>query len=153
MYKFGKNSVSGFIMLFLFLLGIPTLQMAVDQKDPEALANYVLQAIRVNDLDALYNVMDKDKKMAYTPFTPSKRDGLLELVEKDQKKIGKRTKIAELRKCTTISGKQGVAAKVKKKGKEVFVIILAIDKNDNLYYYEETLTLSSKLYKELKAFK
>ena len=119
-----------------------------DLSDPVKVANDVLNFIRTADADGMLAIMDPDQKQAYLPFTPDKKQEMLRMIEKDKVKIGKVKKVSELRQCTTFSGKPGIAAKVRKKSGELFVITLS--KQDNRYYYDNLLTTTPKAYKNLK---
>jgi len=119
-----------------------------DLSDPVKVANDVLNFIQSDNAEGMLAVMDPDQKQAFLPFTPDKRQEILRVMGKDKEKIGKVKKISEIRECTTFSGKPGVAAKVRKKGSELYVIVLS--KVDNLYYYDNLLTLTPDAYKELK---
>jgi hypothetical protein len=130
-----------------FLLPAVAPADSVNRSDPAAVAKYVLNSIQQNNLEALLEVMDKDQKQGYLPLTPENREALAKLVRDDLKKVGKRGRISELRKCTTLSGKPGVVARARKKGDEVYVIILA--KENDIYSYENTLTLLKQAYNEL----
>ena len=119
-----------------------------DLSDPVKVANDVLNFIQSVDAEGMLAVMDPDQKQAYLPFTPDKRQEILRVIGKDKKKIGKVKKVSEIRECTTFSGKPGIAAKVSKKSGELYVIILS--KVDDLYYYDNLLTLTPDAYKKLK---
>jgi hypothetical protein len=119
-----------------------------DLSDPVKVANDVLNFIHSDNAEGILAVMDPDQKQAYLPFTPDKRQEILRVIGKDKEKIGKVKTISEIRECTTFSGKAGIAAKVRKKGSELYVIVLS--KVDNLYYYDNLLTLTPDAYKELK---
>ncbi|UCH93734.1 MAG: hypothetical protein JSV88_26180 [Candidatus Aminicenantes bacterium] len=123
----------------------------LDRTDPLAVANYALMLVRVGDVDGMLGIMDKDQKKAYVPFTPDKREEMQNAVKEYSEKIGKVTQVSEIRELTTLSGKPGVAAKIGKKSGEVVVIVLS--KEDNIYYYDDFLTLTSKAYKQLKLIK
>ena len=122
-----------------------------DLSDPVKVANDVLNFIKSNNAEGMLAVMDPDQKQAYLPFTPDKRQEILRVIGKDKEKIGRVKTISEIRECTTFSGKPGIAAKVRKKGGELYVIVLS--KVDNLYYYDNLLPLTPDAYKELKFIK
>ena len=122
-----------------------------DLTDPVKVANDVLNFIQSDNADGMLAVMDPDQKQAYLPFTPDKRQEMLRVIGKDKEKIGKVKKVSEIRECTTFSGKPGIAAKVRRKSSELYVIILA--KTDNLYYYDNLLTLTPDAYNNLKLIK
>ena len=119
-----------------------------DLSDPVKVANDVLNFIHSDNAEGILAVMDPDQKQAYLPFTPDKRQEILRVMGKDKEKVGKVKTVSEIRECTTFSGKPGIAAKVRKKGSELYVIVLS--KVDNLYYYDNLLTLTPDAYKELK---
>lgn len=123
-----------------------------DLTDPLKVANDVLKFIQSDDAEGIVAVMDPDQKQAYLPFTPDKRQEILRVMEKDKEKVGKVKKIIEIRECTTFSGKPGVAAKVREKSNELYVIILSKDDN-NLYHYDNLLTLTPDAYNKLKLIK
>jgi hypothetical protein len=156
-YANKSNSFYAIFLVLVFFLGTASLLLAqetaapVDRTDPEAVAKYVLTSIKNNDLDAILEVMDEDQKKDFLPFTPLNRQALEIIVKKDLEKIGKRAKISELRKCTTLSGKPGVVARAGRKGDEIYVIILS--QKDDTYSYENILTLLDKTYKELTFIK
>lgn len=122
-----------------------------DLTDPVKVANDVLNFIQSDNAEGMLAVMDPDQKQAYLPFTPDKRQEMLRVIGKDKEKVGKVKKISEIRACTTFSGKPGVAAKVRRKSGELYVIILA--NIDNLYYYDNLLTLTPDAYNNLKPIK
>jgi hypothetical protein len=119
-----------------------------DLTDPVKVANDVLNFIQSDNADGMLAVMDPDQKQAYLPFTPDKRQEILRVIGKDKEKIRKVKTISEIRECTTFSGKPGIAAKIRQKSGELYVIILS--KIDDLYYYDNLLTLTPDAYKKLK---
>lgn len=123
----------------------------VDRNEAMSLANYALALIRVNDVDGLLEIMDQDLKKDYLPFTPEKRDNFLAQVQKEAEWIGEVLNVSEIRACTTPSGKKGIAAKIRKKKKEVFVLM--ISEKDGVYYYESIHALDVKSYKKLTLIK
>lgn len=155
-----KNKIAKFIVIFcaIFAAGLifngllAAQEMKVDRADPKEMANHVIKLIKAENHDALLEIMDPDRKEEFMPLTDKKRKEIARLFEKDKKKIGKTNSVSELRKVTTYSGKDGVAAKVRKKKGEVFVIVLSKG-SDYLYYFEDTLNLSDKLYKKLDLVK
>jgi hypothetical protein len=147
MYNF-RRSLYTILLLLVFFIGPVSTLKALDQSDPAAVTQYLLQAMQINDLDGILRVMDKDQQQYYLPFTPANRLSLEKVVKKDLEKIGKKAKVKEIRRCTTLSGKPGVAARVGKKGDEVYVVILS--QEDNTYSFENVLTLSKDAYKELE---
>jgi len=134
------------IMCGSFLAG-----QGVDHSDPVKVANFVLNAIYYNDAPSIVLAMDPEQKKLYDPLTPYKRQELERSIEKDKEKIGKNTTVSELRACTTLSGKPGIAGQIRKKGDELYVIILS--QEGELYYYDTILTLLPKAYKDLKLIK
>ena len=143
-------------VLFSFLTGILIFNPFLigqepDLSNPETVANQVLNFIQTGNAEGMLMVMDPDQKQAYLPFTPDKKQEMLRVIEKDKEKVGKVKKVSELRECTTFSGKPGIAAKVRRKSSELYVIILS--KQDNLYYYDNLLTLTPDAYKKLKQVK
>jgi hypothetical protein len=122
-----------------------------DLTDPVKVANDVLNFIQSDNAEGMLAVMDPDQKQAYLPFTPDKRQEILRVIGKDKEKIGKVKTVSEIRECTTFSGKPGIAAKVRRKSGELYVIILA--KIDGLYYYDNLLTLTPDAYNNLKLIK
>ena len=145
-----------FETLVLFVIGILIsgpylLAQEPDLSDPVKVANDVLNYIRTDNAEGMLTVMDPDQKAAYLPFTPDKRQEVLRVIGKDKEKIGRVKSVSEIRECTTFSGKSGVAAKVRQKSGELYVIILA--KIDDLYYYDNLLTLTPDAYKKLKLIK
>ena len=122
-----------------------------DLTDPVKVANDVLNFLQSDNAEGMLAVMEPEQKQAYLPFTPDKRQEILSMIEKDKEKVGKVKEVTEIRECTTFSGKPGVAAKVREKSGELFVIILS--KQDNLYYYDNLLTLTPDAYDKLKPIK
>ncbi len=123
----------------------------LDRTDPEKVANYVLEAIQIENYVALIDLMPSDQQKDYLPLTPEKRLSVEKLFGKDKKKAGKIKQVSEIRKLTTYRGVPGVAAKVSDKNSEVFVIVLSYE--NNLYYFEDTLNLSPDLFKKLVPYK
>jgi len=123
----------------------------VDRGEAMSLANYALALIRVNDVDGLLEIMDEDLKKDFLPFTPEKRNNFLAQVQKESQWIGDAEKILEIRACTTPSGKQGIAAKIRKQKKEIFVLMINL--KDGIYYYESIYALDVKAYKNLTLIK
>lgn len=143
-------------VLFSFIIGIFVLNPLLigqepDLSDPETVANQVLNFIQTRNAEGMLMVMDPDQKQAYLPFTPDKQQEILRVIDKDKEKVGRVKKVSELRECTTFSGKPGIAAKVRRKSSELYVIILS--KQDNLYYYDNLLTITPDAYKNLKLVK
>lgn len=120
----------------------------VDHTDPVKVANFVLTAIYYKDAPSVVQAMDPEQKKLYEPLTVYKRQELERNLEKDKEKIGDTKEVSELRACTTLSGKPGIAAQIRKKGDELYVIILL--QEGELYYYDTILTLLPKAYKDLK---
>jgi len=123
----------------------------VDRTDPVKVANYILNALHADDYGAIISLMEESRKKEFMPLSPDSLAEAKELFRRDKGKLGDIIRISELRELTTFKGKPGVAAKVKKKGDEVFVIILGRDGSS--YYFEDNYTLSSDLYKKLKFIK
>jgi hypothetical protein len=119
----------------------------LDQSDPVAVANAFLQALQNGNYTTIVSLMLAEQQQEYQAILQSNPQDMANLFQKDKQKAGKKTRITELRKMKTLSGKDGVAAKVKKEGEDIYVVILA--KVDNKYYYENSLTLGEKLYKSL----
>jgi hypothetical protein len=135
------------IFIFSSLLAV----QEPDLTDPVKVANDVLNFIQSDNAEGMLAVMDPDQKQAYLPFTPDKRQEILRVMEKDKEKIGKVKEVTEIRECTTFSGKPGVAAKIREKSSELYVIILS--KENNSYYYDNLLTLTPDAYDKLKLIK
>ena len=142
---------TGVLLMGILVLNPLLVGQEPDLSDPVKVANDVLNFIKSDNADGMLAVLDPDQKQAYLPFTPDKRQELLRVIGKDKEKIGKVKSVSEIRECTTFSGKPGVAAKVRKKGSELYVIILS--KIDNLYYYDNLLTLAPDAYNGLKLIK
>jgi len=141
------------VMLLMGTLILSSLLAAQepDLTDPVKVANDVLNFIQSDNAEGMLAVMDLEQKQAYLPFTPDKRQEILRVIEKDKEKIGKVKEVTEIRECTTFSGKPGVAAKVREKSGELYVIILS--KENDLYYYDNLLTLTPDAYEKLKLIK
>jgi hypothetical protein len=122
-----------------------------DLTDPVKVANDVLNFIQSDNAEGMLAVMDPEQKQAYLPFTPDKRQEILRVIEKDKEKIGKVKEVTEIRECTTFSGKPGIAAKIREKSSELYVIVLS--KENDLYYYDNLLTLTPDAYDKLKLIK
>jgi hypothetical protein len=148
--QFALFGISVWLMGFLVFSPLLVAQEP-DLSDPVRVANDVLNFIQSDNADGMLAVMDPDQKQAYLPFTPDKRQEILRVIGKDKEKIGKVKEISEIRECTTFSGKPGIAAKVRQKSGELYVIILS--KENNLYYYDNLLTLAPDAYKKLKLIK
>ena len=138
--------VCGFLGINYFLAG-----QEMDRSDSVTVANYVLKLILVGDVDGLRAMMHTDQKETYTPFTQERREQMQKQAENDREKIGKVLEISEIRELANFSGKPAVAAKIRKKSGEVYVIVLT--KDENLYYYDSFLTLGAKAYKKLNLIK
>lgn len=145
--QFALFRISVLLMGILFFSPILVGQEP-DLSDPVKVANDVLNFIQSGNAEGMLAVMDPDQKQAYLPFTPDKRQEILRMIGKDKEKIGRVKTISEIRECTTFSGKPGIAAKIRKKGGELYVIVLS--KIDDLYYYDNLLTLTPDAYKNLK---
>jgi len=122
-----------------------------DLTDPVKVANDVLKFLQSDNAEGILAVMDPEQKQAFLPFTPDKRQEILNMIAKDKEKVGKVKEVTEIRECKTFSGNPGVAAKVREKSGELYVIILS--KQDNLYYYDNLLTLTPDAYDKLKPIK
>lgn len=118
---------------------------AVDHTDPIAVANGFLEYLRDNNIEAIVGLMIGRQQEEYQAMMQSNRDDVARIFNNYKKKIGKVTKVSDLRKMTTLSGKPGVAAKVKKKGGEVFVIILSKDGVN--FYFENCLSYTAQRFK------
>lgn len=132
-------------------LSLSAQENTVDRTDPVKVANFILTALHTDDYGAIISLMEESRKKEFMPLTADSLAEAKELFRRDKGKLGKKTRISELRELTTFKGKPGVAAKVKRKGDEVFVIILGRDGNS--YYFEDNYTLSTNLYKKLKFLK
>ena len=150
MYKQPGTYFVLFALLVCGLLGCNDFLAAqdMDRTDPGAVANYVLKLILVGDVDGLLDMMHPARKESYTPFTPEKREQMQNQVAQDREKIGKVMEISEIRELENFSGKPAAAARVNKKGDEVYVIVLT--REENIYYYDSFFTLGAKAYKALK---
>jgi hypothetical protein len=149
-----RNGLPVILFILFFSLGVGSLvpeEAPLDRTDPEAVAKFVLAAIQYDDLQALVEVMDKDQSRDFIPFTPQSRSALEAIVKKDKEKLGKKAKITELRQCTALSGKPGVAAQAGKKEDEIYVIILS--KEGDIYSYENILTVFKDTYQDLVLIK
>lgn len=140
-----RSIIRCLVMMMLSSAAIPL--FPVDSGNAMSLANYALALIRVNDVDGLLEIMDDDLKKDYLPFTPEKRENFLIQVQKEAQLIGEVLTITEIRACTTPRGKPGVAARIRKKKKEVYVLM--ISEKDGVYFYESIHTLDVKTYKKL----
>lgn len=123
----------------------------MERTDPVTVADYVLKLTMVGDVDGLRGMMHPDKKASYTPFTSEKREQLQQEAASDREKIGKETKISEIREYATTNGKPAAVAKIRKKSGEVYVIVLT--REQNIYYYDSFHTLAAKDYKKLTLIK
>ena len=119
----------------------------IDRKNPVAVANAFLEAVHNNDYNTIITLMSSEQRKEYETIMKRSPEDIEKIFSKDKKKAGKVKQVTELRKITTFSGKPGIAAKVKKKGRETFVIILSQEGDE--YFYENSLTVTSKLYKQL----
>ncbi|MGE5343603.1 MAG: hypothetical protein ACM3SY_19210 [Candidatus Omnitrophota bacterium] len=122
-----------------------------DRSDPVKVANHVLQSIRSGDYETVINLMNPEQQKEYLPITPENRAEIERIFNRDKKNAGNTKQISELRKVTTVRGKNGIAAKVNKTDDAVFVIILAFE--DNKYYFDTTLMLSRSVYNKLEFVK
>lgn len=118
---------------------------AVDHTDPEAVANAFLEYLKDNNTEAIVGLMVGQQKEEYQTMLKSNKEDVSRIFNNYKKKIGKVSKVSDLRKMTTLSGKPGVAAKVKKKGGEVFVIILSKDGIN--FYFENCLSYTAQRFK------
>jgi hypothetical protein len=139
------------LLIGIFIFSSLLAAQEPDLTDPVKVANDVLNFIQSDNAEGMLAVMDPDQKQAYLPFTPDKRQEILRVMEKDKEKIGKVKEVTEIRECTTFSGKPGVAAKIREKSSELYVIILS--KENNSYYYDNLLTLTPDAYDKLKLIK
>jgi hypothetical protein len=123
----------------------------IDRSDPVRVANYVIKLIIVGDVDGLREMMHPNQKETYTPFTVERREQLQKQATDEREKIEKVLEISEIRELGNFSGKPAVAAKIRKKSGEIYVIVLT--KDENLYYYDSFFTLGAKAYKKLNLIK
>jgi hypothetical protein len=119
----------------------------LDRTSPVAVANAFLESLQSKDYTRIISLMAEDQRKEYQSIMDSNPQDIEKIFSKDKKKAGKATRVTELRKMTTFSGKPGIAAKVRKKGREIYVVILS--KEGDHYFYENSLTVTSRLYKEL----
>ena len=119
----------------------------LDRSDPVAVANAFLKYLNAGDYPSIIKLMPEEQQKEYSSILSNSPKDMDRIFNKDKKKAGNKTRVTELRKITTFSGKPGIAAKVKKKGQEVFVII--ISKEGDNYCYENSLSVTTNLYKEL----
>jgi predicted glycosyltransferase len=139
------------LLISIFIFSPLLATQEPDLTDPVKVANDVLNFIQSDNAEGMLAVMDPDQKQAYLPFTPDKRQEILRVMGKDKEKIGKVKEVTEIRECTTFSGKPGIAAKIREKSSELYVIILS--KENNSYYYDNLLTLTPDAYDKLKLIK
>jgi hypothetical protein len=149
MFTICTKSFKSLLLLFICALGsgLYLVGEELDRTDPAKVANYVLEAIQIENYVALIDLMPADRQKEYLPLTPEKRQEVEKLFSKDKKKAGKIKQVSEIRKLTTYRGVPGVAAKVSNKNSEVFVIVLSYE--NNLFYFDDTLNLSPDLFKKL----
>jgi hypothetical protein len=119
----------------------------INRKDPVAVANTFLKSLHDSDYQTIIQLMSENQRKEYQTIMSNNPKDIEKIFSKDKKKAGKTTEVSELRKMTTFSGKPGIAAKVRKKGPEIFIIILA-QEGEN-YFYENSLTVTAKLYHQL----
>jgi hypothetical protein len=131
----------------MFFPGLVSTSWAVDRTDPGAVAGHLLKAMQENNLDAVFEIMAEGEKKHFSPFTPENRQALEAMVKKTMEKIGEKAKVAELRKCATLTGKPGIAVKVGAAEGEVYVFILS--KEGDNYSYVSFQTLSDRFYNSL----
>ena len=138
-----------YVLLILAIIGHfgPMEAQQLGRTDPVAVANTFLKNLKTKDYPAILSIMPEEQRKEYSMILKNNPKDIERIFSKDRKKAGKIMQVSELRKMTTFSGKPGIAAKVKKKGREVFVIILS--KEGEEYCYENSLSLTAKLYKEL----
>ena len=151
MFKFTKCCSYTILSLAVFFLGFVLALTAGDRTDPEAVARDLLKAMQENNLDAIFEIMEKDKQKHFSPLTPENRQALETIVKKDMEKIGANAKVTELRKCATLSGKPAIAVKVGTAEDEVYVFILS--KEGDIYSFSTTQSLSSRFYNNLELIK
>jgi hypothetical protein len=146
-----KHSICVFVLLILLsgFFGFTSQVMAAElnRKDPVAVANAFLESLQAKDYTRIISLMPEDQRKEYQEIMDRDPLDIEKIFSKDRKKAGKATRVTELRKMTTFSGRPGIAAKVRKKGREVFVVILS--KEGDIYSYENSLSVTSRLYKEL----
>jgi hypothetical protein len=150
MFQPTKCHLYTIFFLLVFSVGIVSPLMAVEQTDPEAVARYVLEAMKKNDLDGIFAVMDEKKKQNYSPLA-EKRAAFEEKIKGDLAKIGDGADVMELRKCTTLTGKPAVAVKVAVKDGQVCALMLSQD--GGTYSYSGIMTFAEKYYGTLASFK
>jgi hypothetical protein len=149
MYKKPGLYILIFVLIICCLFTIRYFISAQDMNrtDPIIVANYIIKLVMVGDVDGLRATMHTDKKETFTPFSSEKREELQQIALSDKEKLGKETEVSEIRLYTSIAGKPAVAAKIRKKSKDVFVIILVRDGNS--YYYDSFHIIDAKDYKQL----
>lgn len=128
--------------------GFYVMGQEIDRTDPVKMSNFILDSIKNGRYYQIVQVMNPQKAEEYLPFDEGKLRALESLFSRDQKKIGNTTAVSELRKVNSFVNREGLAAKVNKKGDEVFVILLS--KDGDQYYFEDTLTISKELYEKLE---
>jgi hypothetical protein len=151
MFNFTKILLYAILYLVVFFPGFISAAPGVDQTDPEAVARHILTAMQGNNPDAIFEIMEKDRQKHFSPYTPENRQVLEAAVKKDLEKIGANAKVAELRKCATLSGKPGIAVKVAASEDEVHVLILSQEGTN--YYYVNLQSLSTRYYDTLALIK
>lgn len=147
MSEFTKYYIYTTLFIWVFSLGVVSALRAVDRTDPEAVAGHLLKAMQENNLDAVFEIMAEGEKKHFSPLTPENRQALEAMVKKNIEKIGEKAKVAELRKCATLTGKPGIAVKVGTGEGEVHVFILS--KEGDNYSFVSFQTLSDRFYNRL----
>jgi hypothetical protein len=147
MSKFTRCNIYTTLFLWVFSLGVVSTLWAVDRKDPEAVAGHLLKAMQENNLDTIFEIMAEGEKKHFSPFSSENRLALETMVKKIIEKIGEKAKVAELRKCATLTGKPGIAVKVSTAEGEVHVFILS--KEGDNYSFVSFQTLSARFYNRL----
>ncbi len=122
----------------------------VDQADPNAVTKAILLALQTSDYTTIIALMPEEKRSEYQAIisqNPADMDRIFTKYKANAKDI---IDVTEFRLMTTFEGKDGMAGMVKKVGGEIFVIILV--KEADKYYYDSSLFLTQKSYKELPPF-
>lgn len=124
--------------------------VAVDKKDPVAVANGIITAVRGDDLDTLVSFFNETNRKKFgVPISADQRKKLEKYLVKAKKQVGDTQKVEEAREKESSKNPE-VVVKIRQDGREVFVVTLSREGEE--YFFEDINSPSTESYDKLKPF-
>ncbi len=122
-----------------------------NNRDPEALCNYILQALHSCDVEAIAKTFNQANRNKLLPLNEKNRERILSLCREEKSNISGVQEVSELRKGPSFMGEGAVVGKIKVIGSEVIVIVLT--KEGDTYGFEDINSPGVESYNSLPLLK